>query len=55
MALKDLPETLEETYNRALMNVHKYHITEARYILQWVTFSYRPLTVEEVQETGQRL
>ena len=49
-ALQDLPEDLEDTYRRVLENVNKYHVKEAKAILQWVTFSFEPVTIEMAPE-----
>jgi ankyrin repeat protein len=47
-ALDSLPKTLDETYNRILQTIpHEYKRTTLR-ILQFLTFSKRPLRIEEV-------
>jgi hypothetical protein len=48
--LKSLPKTLDETYERILCNISEGYIDYAIRILRWLTFSARPLTVEEVAE-----
>jgi hypothetical protein len=45
-ALASLPETLDETYSRILTSI-KEHREDAIKILQFLTFSERPLTIEE--------
>ncbi|KAK5710089.1 hypothetical protein LTR17_019202 [Elasticomyces elasticus] len=46
-ALATLPETLYKTYNRILENIPKKHTRHAIRILQFLTYSERPLRVEE--------
>jgi ankyrin repeat protein len=49
-ALKSLPETLDETYERVLLNIPLDHSKYALRILQWLVFSTRPLQINEVAE-----
>jgi hypothetical protein len=49
-ALNSLPKTLNETYNRILLNIEEGYKEEAFRVLQWLVFSARPVTVEEVVE-----
>jgi ankyrin repeat protein len=49
-ALRTLPPTLDQTYERILSAISGEHAEYAMRILQWLTFSERPLTVEEVAE-----
>ena len=49
-ALQHLPSTLEETYQQILQNIDKDHQEEAKCILQWITYSYEPLTLKMAQE-----
>ena len=47
-SLRSLPKTLEETYGRILANIDEIYRDYAIRILQFLTYSERPLTVEEV-------
>ncbi|THU85193.1 hypothetical protein K435DRAFT_926207 [Dendrothele bispora CBS 962.96] len=49
-ALKTLPKSLEEIYAHALENIHKDHRDEAKCLLQWILFSYEPLTIKNAME-----
>lgn len=49
-ALESLPETLDETYDRILCNIDPFFKQETLHILQWLTFSWRPLSLEEIAE-----
>ena len=49
-ALESLPRTLDETYSRILCNIPEGHSQDAIRILQWLTYSARPLRVEELAE-----
>ncbi|KAI9772207.1 MAG: hypothetical protein M1839_002525 [Geoglossum umbratile] len=53
-ALKALPRTLDETYERILMDIAKddFDKEAAQLILQWLAFSERPLTLQEVAEAA---
>ena len=51
-ALKSLPETLHETYDRILLNIHVDYREMARCALIWLAFSKRPLTIKEVAEAA---
>ncbi|KAF2183429.1 hypothetical protein K469DRAFT_583451, partial [Zopfia rhizophila CBS 207.26] len=46
-ALASLPKTLDETYSRILHNIPHEHKLNAIRILQFLTFSERPLTIAE--------
>jgi ankyrin repeat protein len=48
--LKELPETLDGTYERILRNIGQKNRKYAHKIFQWLTVSVRPLRVEEVAE-----
>jgi ankyrin repeat domain-containing protein 50 len=50
--LKNLPETLDDTYARILTEIDKSDLQEARSALQWLAFSNRPLRIEEVAEAA---
>jgi hypothetical protein len=49
-SLATLPPTLDQTYDRILSAISEEDREYATRILQWLTFSARPLTVEEVAE-----
>ncbi|KAL5344963.1 hypothetical protein ACLOAV_009916 [Pseudogymnoascus australis] len=49
-ALKELPTTLDETYERILCTINDADSEYAMKILQWLAFSSRPLSVEELGE-----
>ncbi|KAI9776989.1 MAG: hypothetical protein M1839_009133 [Geoglossum umbratile] len=48
--LKELPETLDETYDRILLSIPKDCYQEAHAVLQWLTYSRRPMSLAEVAE-----
>ena len=48
--LASLPKDLDETYDRILENIDKDYQQDASKILQWLTYSARPLRLEEVAE-----
>lgn len=47
-ALSNLPPTLDATYERILCSIEPHYAEYALYIFQWVTFSARPLLVDEI-------
>ena len=49
-ALKKLPKTLEETYERILRQIDEDYAEEAHAILQWLAYSCQPLSLEQVAE-----
>ncbi|OWY52202.1 HET-like protein [Alternaria alternata] len=49
-SLASLPRTLDQTYDRILTAIGEEYAEYAMRILQWLTFSARPLSVEEVAE-----
>ena len=52
-ALASLPNTLDDTYARILLNIdkqHNHYHREVLKILQWLSFSSRPLQLEELAE-----
>jgi hypothetical protein len=49
-SLATLPRTLDQTYDRILCAINEEYSKYAMRILQWLTFSARPLSVEEVAE-----
>jgi len=48
--LDELPETLDETYERILQTIPKKMRIDAHRIFQWLTVSSRPLGIEELAE-----
>ena len=48
--LRELPETLDETYERILKGINKAQKEDARRLLQCLTIAVRPLRVEELAE-----
>jgi len=48
--LDELPETLDETYERILQGIPKKMRKDAHRIFQWITVSSQPLRVEELAE-----
>lgn len=51
-SLASLPQTLDQTYDRILTAIREEDCVYAIRILQWLTFSERPLTIEEVAEVA---
>jgi ankyrin repeat protein len=49
-ALATLPPTLDQTYDRILAGIDVDYSQYALRILQWLTFSARPLSIDEVAE-----
>lgn len=49
-ALKSLPRTLDDTYARILLSIHEDHRQDEFRILQWLMYSARPLSIEEMVE-----
>ena len=50
MQLAELPEGLDEIYNRILKNINKKHRADTRLFLQWLAFCERPMKIEEIAE-----
>jgi hypothetical protein len=48
--LEELPETLDETYERVLREINKANREHARRLLQCLTVAFGPLRVEELAE-----
>ena len=48
--LESLPVTLDDTYARILCNIDDENSENALKILQWLTYSARPLQIKEVAE-----
>jgi hypothetical protein len=51
-ALKDLPEGLDETYNRMLSKIDPRQQAQAIRSLRWLAFSVRPLKLSELAEAS---
>ena len=51
MQLAELPEGLDEMYNRILKNINKKHRADTRTFLQWLAFCKWPMKIEEIAET----
>lgn len=51
-SLASLPQTLDQTYDRILNAICEEDRVYAIRILQWLTFSERPLTIEEAAEVA---
>jgi ankyrin repeat protein len=51
-SLASLPQTLDQTYDRILTDIREDDRVYAIRILQWLTFSETPLTIEEVAEVA---
>ena len=49
-ALKELPKSLDETYERILKGINKAHMEYAYLLLRCLTVAVRPLQVEELAE-----
>jgi hypothetical protein len=49
-ALASLPKTLDDTYARILDNIDDEHQANALKLLQWLTYSARPLRIQELAE-----
>src|SRR5580704_6492980 len=47
-ALKALPKTLDETYERILVNIDELYREDVQKVLRFLAFSARPVTLEEV-------
>ena len=49
-ALEDLPETLDETYERIFASIPSHHEGQVKTIMALLAFSTRPMTIQEVAE-----
>ena len=49
--LESLPVGLYETYDRILAKIDKQDHADTKTFLQWLSFSTRPMTLEEIAET----
>ena len=52
LALKQLPKTLSEVYDRMMLDIDEIYKAEAKRALMWLAFSERPLSAEEVAEAA---
>ena len=50
--LADLPEGLEETYDRILLGIKKKDYNYVKLFLQWLSFAVRPLSLMELAATA---
>ncbi|KAF2718867.1 hypothetical protein K431DRAFT_123484, partial [Polychaeton citri CBS 116435] len=51
-ALRDLPATLDETYERMLVGIEKRYHAEALTLLQWLAYAQSPPTLGELAEAA---
>jgi hypothetical protein len=49
-SLKELPRTLDETYDRILRSIPSQDQKDVHSIIQMLAISYRPLTLDQVAE-----
>lgn len=49
-ALGKLPRSLDETYERILLNINEYRVDAVIAVLRWLMFSVYPLKLEEIAE-----
>ena len=49
--LAELPNGLEESYERILRKIDEKHRADARTFLEWLAVSKRPMTIVEIAET----
>ena len=49
--LADLPEGLEETYDRILLGIKRKDLSYVKLFLQWLSFAVRPLRLMELAAT----
>ena len=50
--LNDLPQGLNETYDRILLGINEKHHGYVKLFLQWLSFSFRPLRLRELAATA---
>ena len=50
--LADLPQGLDETYDRILLAIEKKDHGYSKLFLQWLSFAVRPLTLRELAATA---
>jgi hypothetical protein len=48
--MKTLPKTLDEFYDRILLQIEEEDREQAHVALQWIAFAVRPVTLEELAE-----
>lgn len=49
--LRTLPRDLNEAYDRVLKSLDNKYLAHTKMFLQWLAFSVRPMTIEEIAET----
>ncbi|KAB2100885.1 hypothetical protein AG0111_0g10756 [Alternaria gaisen] len=49
-ALYEMPRTLDKTYARMLSSIDNLYFDEARAALEWLAFSFRPLSIAELAD-----
>lgn len=49
--LKSLPGDLNSTYEQILLRIPEHFHDHLKKFLQWLAFSIRPMTIEEIAET----
>ena len=50
--LNNLPQGLEETYDRILLRIKKKEHVYVKLFLQWLSFAVRPLSLKELAATA---
>ena len=50
--LNDLPQGLDETYDRILLGINEKHHGYVRLFLQWLSFTVHPLSLRELAATA---
>lgn len=48
--LRALPRDLNEAYDRVLKSLDNKYLAHTKMFLQWLAFSVRPMTIEEIAE-----
>ena len=48
--MKTLPKTLDEFYDRILLQIEEEDREQAHIALQWIAFAVRPITLRELAE-----
>jgi hypothetical protein len=48
VALRTLPQTLPDYYNTVLDRIHPDHQAQVAYLVQWIAFAVRPITLPEI-------
>ncbi|KAF2106227.1 hypothetical protein BDV96DRAFT_607594 [Lophiotrema nucula] len=52
IALSCLPKTLDDTYKRMLADINEEYLPDAMAVFRWLTYSRRPLSIEEIAEAA---